>query len=467
MMESFLKKSSSGTLSGNENSIHGWASVGHKSHTAGLAKLLILVIMANGLITNYAPQIGINTGTFCIDVLEIVICFCALIRELSGRTVSGRSMIPDVWVFLLFVLIAVFTLLSVIAVGYYGPGLLTVLRTRFLYWLIAPALFVLVEFVYVDGVLRFFVNCGTVFCCFAIAQALIPNMLDPRLLSVEYDGVLGLSWSEATSSLLLRSNALMGNSIEFGGICVMLFALGLGNIFRNGATPFRIGKVAIIAAGCYFSYSRVACAGIVVVFAVLYFRLYRKPGSGKILTFLVIVAVLGLAGYFVLSGSTLMNRFFGEDVFTQASNASHVSSIGKALDVIADNVLFGTGLGSQTVSISRVISDGWWLQLAAETGLIVLMLYILVYSRITLMAWRSQRYGVGTEEFLAVMILVCLAYFVLASFINSSFVGRADCSLFMCLLGLYLAARDDGAHRPCNSGVLFESQHSTQDWCHS
>jgi hypothetical protein len=426
-----------------------------RSYAAVLAKLFILVIMANGIIANYAPLKDINAGTFCIDTFVLLLFACALIREPFVNNASGRSLIPDVQVFFLFTLIAVFTLLSIIAVGCYTPGLPTVLRIRFLYWLIVPSLFVLLEREDVDNVLRFFVDCGVVFCCFAIVQALFPDVLGSKLLYVEYDGVLGLNWSESTATLVLRSNALMGNSIEYGGVCVILFALALSNLLSNRATPLGIAKVAIIAAGCYFSYSRIACAGLVVAAAILYFRLYRKPSSSKFLTFFILVMTFGFAGYFVLGGSALMNRFFGNDAFTQASNAYHANSIGDALDVIADNAVFGTGLGTQTVSSSRVISDGWWFQLAAETGLVVLILYFFVYQRIAELAWQSQKSGVGTEELLAVVILVCLTYFILASLVNTSFVGRADCSLFMCLIGLYLASRGRSEGRTLDIGESF------------
>lgn len=408
-----------------------------------LAKLFIVVVMGNGLIANYAPDIGVNAGTLCIDVMCLVLLFVAIISEISSHQ-NIRSIIISAPVFIVFLVIAILTMVSVLAVGVYSRGLLSDLRIRFLYFLVAPSLYVLLRPSDVKSVFQFFIDCGVFFCIFAIVQFTFASVLDPKLLSVRYDGTLALSWSESTGSSVLRSNALMGNAIEFGGVAVMLFASALSEVFEHGANPTRIAKVTVIAVGCYFSYSRVACVALVVIFVALFFRMSRARGMNKFLRFIVLFALLGISLYILLGNSELVGRFMGSDEFTTSSNLAHANNTKKVLQAIGENPIFGTGLGTQLVSDTRSTADGWWFQLAAETGVFVLMLYAGLYIALGRELYASQGRDSGITEELSIVCLACLVYFLVVSFINSSFAGRADLTLFMTLVGLWLASLPNG-----------------------
>lgn len=414
---------------------------GQSSHSAFLVKMFILVVMGNGLIANYAPHIGVNAGTFCIDAMVVILCAAAIFKELSGKS-EGRNVIPAGYkaVFVAFCFIVALTVLSIEVVGFYSPGLLSDLRIRLLYFLVAPMVFVLLDHEDSRSVFRFFVGCGTGFCLFAIVQSVFASSIDAKLLSVEYDGTLALSWSNETMSATLRSNALMGNAIEFGGVCIIVFACALSEAFAEGFTPFRVVCIAIISVGCYCTYSRIAFAGLIVLSAFIYLRLGKTQGVNKYLKFALAAVSIGLALFCLLGQSALMDRFLGQDEFTSASNEAHASNIGKSIEVISNNPLFGTGLGTQLVSDERATADGWWFQLAAETGVIVFALYIFIFLFLGVRVFMAQRQSRGFIEMLSVSLLVVLVYFMLVSVINSSFFGRADLNLFFVLVGCWLSA---------------------------
>lgn len=404
--------------------------------------LFIAVVMANGLIANYAPNVGINAGTFAIDAFASVLIIAAFLRE-STQKKAGKTIIPSDFkgVAVAYIAIVALTLIDILVVGVYSPGLMTEVRIRFFYFLVAPAVFVLISRSMAKKVFHFFINCGVVFCIFAIAQSLFSSVLDSRLLIVQYDGVLGLEWSRETGALVLRSNALMGNAIEFGGVCVMLFIAAVSDLFVSGYSITRVGKVLVIIAGCYYSYSRIAFASLAILFIVLFFRLNKTQGVNKILQ-LSIIAIAVLASLYMLLGdSAMLDRFLGNDEFTSHSNAAHLARVLAVLQVISENFLFGTGLGTQLLSDSSAIADGWWFQLAAETGIIILLLYVYIFIVIGRHLLLCQRTRTGFCEQIAVVVLVCLVYFTIASFINTSFFGRADLNLFFVLVGCWLAAR--------------------------
>lgn len=417
------------------------ASSGRPSSSAFLVMLFILVVMGNGLIANYAPRIGINAGTFCIDAMVVILCIAAIIKEVSGRS-CGRSVIPAGYapIFVAYCAIVALTIFSIAIVGFYPPGLLSDLRIRLLYFLVAPMVFVLLDPNDARSVFRFFLGCGSVFCIFAILQSVFANALDAKLLSVEYDGTLGLEWSNETMSMTLRSNALMGNAIEFGGVCVTLYACALCEAFAEGFTPFRVARLVVIAIGCYFTYSRAAFAGMIIVSALIYFRLGKAKGVNKYLKFVYAALAIGVSLFILLGQSALMDRFLGRDEFTAASNQMHTNNMEKSIDVISENLLFGTGLGTQLVSDERATADGWWFQLAAETGIIVFLLYCFIYLFLAVRFYKVQENSHGFVELFSVALLVILAYFMAISIINSSFVGRADLNLFFVLVGCWLSA---------------------------
>ena len=412
------------------------------SPSAFFSKLFIAVIMGNGLIANFAPSIGVNAGTFAIDLMVVVLFAYASIKEMSGRS-QGRFLIPHGYkpLFIIMLLIGALTALNSVVVGYYAPGLLSDLRIRFLYFLVVPAVYVILEPQEAQGVFAFFLNCGVLLCLFAIAQSLFSAYLDPKLLSVEYDGTLALSWSNETMSATLRSNALIGNAIEFGGVCVMLFAGCLADLLKNGFSPLRTIRAVVVLAGCYFSYSRIAFAGIVLISAALFLRLSKQKGVKKYLAFFILSFATITSLYLLLGDSALIDRFLGEDEFTSHSNDAHLSNTISALGVISDNALFGTGLGTQLVSDERATADGWWFQLAAETGIIVFVLYVVFFIFLAVKAFQSQKSMTGFCELMSVVVLVILGYFFVASFVNTSFFGRADITLLFILVACWLTSR--------------------------
>lgn len=415
------------------------------SHSAILIKLFIIVVMANGLIANFAPSIGVNAGTLCIDAMVIVLSIAAVFKELSGNS-KGRSIIPTGYVFLFvaFCLIVAATALSVAIVGYYVPGLLSDLRIRILYFFVAPMVYVLLDQRDSMKVFRFFINCGTVFCLFAIIQSLFADVLDAKFLSVEYDGTLALSWSDETMSATLRSNALMGNAIEFGGVCILLFVCSLCEAFSTGFSLFKVFRIAIIACGCYCTYSRVAFAGMLVLAVFSYLRLGKTQGVNKYLKFAFAAAAIGAALFLLLGESALMDRYLGQDEFTSASNEAHSNNIVKSIEVISENPLFGTGLGTQLVSDERATADGWWFQLAAETGIFVFLLYIYMFVFLAVRSFEVQKKSSGFAETMSVSLFLSLAYFMAVSVVNSSFFGRADLCLFFTLTGCWLSVSSTG-----------------------
>lgn len=422
--------------------------------------VLIAVIMGNGLIANYAPAVGVNAGTFAIDVMVLGLLFFAFIKE-SGLIVTKRKLIPSEFKILFVVLLVIGALTSAnaLATGYYAPGLMSDLRIRFLYFAIPPAMYVLLDPNEAKAVFKFFINCGVAFCLFAIVQSLFSTALDPKLLSVEYDGTLALKWSEETMSAVLRSNALMGNAIEFGGVCVMLFVASLGDLLKKGFSVLGALKVVIIAIGCYFSYSRIAFAGMLLLAVLLFFRLSRFKGVNRFLSFTVIASIALVSIYLLIGDSALAERFLGQDEFTSASNDSHLANTIESLQVIWQNAMFGTGLGTQLVSDQRATADGWWFQLAAETGLAIFILYIFCFGYLAVKAYRTQKQGSGFAELISVTVLFCLLYFFLASFVNSSFIGRADITLFFVLVACWLSScSEDGLRKPDRERLTDENR---------
>ena len=402
-----------------------------------LVRIFIVVVMANGIIANFLP-LKVNSGTLSIDIVVLILCIFAIL-QVHRRIKNGEHPFPKICVpfFIIYLLIIIFTLLSIKIVGYYPQGLITNLRIRFYYFLVAPVVFLILSPDDTEDLLEFFINVGACFCIFSIVQGVFGQYLDSRLLEVSYDGSLLVSSDDYTE---LRSNALMGNAIEFGGVCVMLFVCGFISLFQKGFSIFRLARLIVIVCGCYFSYSRIAFAAIIVFFIIIFLIMMKKSVRVmKYSKFILIGGLLIFALIFLLGDNTLLDRFLGTDELTSVSNEGHYNVIIASLNIIKDNLLFGIGLGTQTVSDQSVIRDGWWFQLTTETGLFVFILYIAFFAYLGYLIFRFRNTGDKWHESISIAALLILIYFCIASFINSSFIGRSDLNLFFVIVACWAA----------------------------
>lgn len=281
--------------------------------------------------------------------------------------------------------------------------------------------------------------CGAFVSIFGITQYAFSSNLPRTFLAVGDDQLFGFFGSS-----LIRPTALLGNTIIYSGAVVISFVTSLSMYIGTKKNLYLLFSfISLLAA--YASYSRSAIAGLVVC-ALLTALLYMEN------IYQSLKAIIPMIGFFSVlillysffapdSFGFILSRMLSQESTTESSDLVHLIEISTAVELAADNFLFGIGLGTQGqsgYSGLKVITDGFWWQLVLETGFVGALLYLLIVLYIFIRIYKSRFQLAAPERYILVAPMVLLIYFHTASFINSSILGRFNFfSLWLlCAIGL-------------------------------
>ncbi len=276
-------------------------------------------------------------------------------------------------------------------------------------------------------------------CFFGIIQFIFHSKLPESLLHVRsgrLDYVYGLG------DLIFRINGLFENSIVFNGIIIISSALTFAALLVKGKSIYRLLSFGITVIANILTFSRVALIGSIMVYCVVYILLGKK---GKAEKYIKILAI-GTTGLFLFmtfaSETALYQRLFNSSI-TLTSDIVHTRTILQAHEAIRDNWLLGLGMGTQGYDSSgstvNVIRDGCWMQFALELGVpltlwiagLLLILLVTAIRRLKYVYYPSQK-------IVCVVFISITLYFIVASFINSSYNAKEVFGLCWVITGLML-----------------------------
>lgn len=393
----------------------------------------ILTLMTFGFWVNFA------SFSLIIDVAGITMLVCSIVRcKGKIRIISEyRSIYVEVAVFFFGIFI-----ISLISWIRDITLRMCILGARD-YWE-----FILLGFIIIlvipneeghDRLLNYITTFSVVMCAFGIFQFVFHSRLPDSLLHVRsgrLDYVYGLG------DLIFRINGLFENAIVFNGIIIISSALTFAALLVKGKSLYRLLGFGIAVIANILTFSRAALVGSIMVYSIEYILLGKKGRAEKYIRVLAISA----AGIFLFmtfaSDTALYQRLFNSSI-TLTSDIVHTTTIRQAQEAITDNWLLGLGMGTQGYdsvgSTVSVIRDGCWMQFALELGVplalwggvLLLTLLATANRRLRFVRCLSQRISCG------VYIAVTL-YFIVASFINSSYNAKEVFGLCWVLTGLML-----------------------------
>ncbi len=391
---------------------------------------VVLLVTFRGFIDNF-----LGYGTVLVDIWFAALLVWSIFAVVTGRVCQRRGKLILYcylcwWVLCLltafFQVISGRTTLYDAAIGVRNNNIYTLL-----FFVIALRM---------DGrgvrlIYHVFVNCGVLICVFAIVQFLLRNVLPESLLVLNGEDVFGLYGTD-----LIRVTGLMGNTIIFGGYAIILFALVWAElVYTKFSSPLLLGKLIIIAAANFLTFSRASVVGMVVIaFAqfILYGCTHRK--ARKYLA--ISAAALCVLAVFVVVffwDSTIIQRLFNlNSDWTEGSDAGHFQMICDALVAVGQNWVFGRYLGD----VSTVITDGAIWTYLVEWGVPTFLVYALLILMLCIFALRKCKSRNPFTASVANGFFGMCLYMVGFSLINSAYNARSVLVFFWMIAGMLFVA---------------------------
>lgn len=299
----------------------------------------------------------------------------------------------------------------------------------------------------IDRLVTLAMRGGVALAVFGVIQSVAKSRLPMELLQprdAEVSSYLGTDVG--------RSNGLVGNTIVFGALLTLIFALHIAR-FTAQPTVTNFVTAAAVFAGVVSTYSRVA---IVATFAVFVIVVLVVLARRSLVEFIVLgLLVSGLAGALawifwptierVVSQSFIYSGLFaGGNASVQASDRGHAEALLLGREAFAERPVIGVGIATQREGSAwstqhGVITDGaLWARLA-EGGLVLVVPFAILYIMAGLTAWKALQRDTG--DWLAAGLLAFMVFeFAGAAVVNSAFFGKSPFVLFWVMFGL-LAAR--------------------------
>lgn len=294
---------------------------------------------------------------------------------------------------------------------------------------------------------------GTALSLFGVAQYVFRGRLPQAL--VEPRDTAAFSYYGTD---IVRANGLVGNTIVFGTLLTLIFLVTLSRaLVSKHLIWLMLSIVQFAAVMC--TYSRMAIisslVGAIVVINWLLFNSVRtRIGWG----------ILAIIAGFLVSQTMMLSRVFdswrhsfvfgglfgAENESVAGSNAGHIEDIRIGLEVLARRPIIGLGIGTQAATSERassgaeVVTDGLWWMLAAEGGVI---LVVLILCLLALTAGEIMRVGAVSSTLRPYCIGILVYLFVqygLAGFVNSGALGKAPTVLLWIFVGLAMSGPSTG-----------------------
>jgi hypothetical protein len=252
----------------------------------------------------------------------------------------------------------------------------------------------------------------------------------------------------------VRASSVMGSPLALGHFLLVPFALALERAMR-GRTRGAIGQAVLIGAGILLTQTRSALLGAGVIVLIV---LRRSPGrseQARSRFWLVLVGAFVAAAPFIVSAG-MLDRFSDE-----GSTTAHQEGFFNGVSVISEHPL-GQGLGTsagvgQRFSTASSVSENYYLQVGAETGVLGLALFVgfvLLVSR-ELRRARDQSGDPLVTGARAGFVGIAVAAFFLHAF-NNQTVAWSAFAVAGLALGVTVGSRD----REGPIGATIEGSHA-------
>ena len=413
---------------------------------------LSLALVFIGVITNLFLQTPVNAGTMVVDALYAAIAVTAVFGPLRKEAFKALR-VPLV----LFAVLALWCL----GLAAFGDGVLSQRVMGFRNNIVYPGIWLLVGLSAREIGLRRLRETiwysGLVICAFAIVQAVFHHDLpDCVMLLGHGEYRFGFEGQD-----IFRPTGLVGNTIVFSGFSAIVLLVGWMRPERKKSLLQKFLTL-IPAASLYLTYTRTANVSILVVWGFAWSFFGMKSWKGSLLRagaviFTLWVLIGGEAGntpqavfakyiksFFPEKTTFVIDRMSGQDQSSIGSTKTHLQLIKEGWELIKKHPVFGVGLGSQGYSSKApddicVMRDGYWMATVLEFGAPGTLVWIAFLAWMFFMLMRkanadADRDGDETARTLAASLMLVIAYFGIASILNSSYSARTNqCLLWMCV----------------------------------
>lgn len=393
---------------------------------------LVILIIA-GILTNFLPLGGINTGTICLYSLASV---------LSAIGVSYLANPLRKEVALPVILVLVLTMFSMIKAILDSNPLSERLRELAIFSLgVWPFLF----FVQLKDFELWRRFCKTLFTglvglsVFGVFQGIFANYLPVNLFVLRGDDTFGLYGVDT-----LRPTGLTGNPIIFSSILVFASAYFASLWFETRRKLF-LGALVLSLLTNYLTYTRTSLVLVIPVIFCAWILQKRFRIKHKWVFIVVLLLLTGGVQLVLVKAADLMivQRLQNANPEAAVSTLDHIEQIQRAREAIWDHPWLGTGMGSNSdfaVPDEIIITDGAWWSLFLEFGAPLSILILLSLGAVLTILMRFVLHKQSKNRALAIATLAYHAYLIPGNFVNSGILGHISFGIYFVALGLSLAS---------------------------
>ncbi|MBC5992110.1 O-antigen ligase family protein [Pontibacter cellulosilyticus] len=407
-----------------------------------LLKSLIIILLSNGFITNFLSFSGINSGTLIIDLIVIIITLHFIISLANLIRLTPQFNITYATLFLLWLFLIFATLTKTLFFDHnpISERLLGI-RNNIIYSI--PLFYIPVVFrddKKIEEILSFFIKVSLVLIVFSYFQFAFSAILPESLLALKGDSPFGFY-----GSTIVRPTALLGNTIIYSSFTVIVFSLVLAKYLYSPERKYLIMLVMIAIANA-LTLTRAALVGLIIVLIVALILRYARftyTFIKKVVGFALLSLFIFSSVIFLYRDSFFLARMAGKDPNSKGSNQEHFQQINDAFTYVLKHPIIGAGVGTQGPSgdaESKIITDGYWLQLLLENGILLGFFYATFYGLCLLFSlltfYRTDNILLKQLS----MAFICFScYFYAASLLNSAFIGRINFIVYWTIIGLIIA----------------------------
>ena len=402
--------------------------------------LLLVIVAARGFLNNF-----FDTGTMLVDVTFSILILTFFFWNKRKLRINNLPM----KLYSLIVILSFFVFIYQVIVGQtdFYRGLIEI-RSYIVYSLTFLFMAFCLSYngckrvVSVLTSVLFFINCFGI-VQFVFVQSLPEILLTPK--EVKIFLVNGLTD-------LIRVNALLGTTIDFGQICVISIGLLTASIAsKYNSNVFTYLKLIAATVACVLTFSRAAMVGGLMVAVCIYAIIYREKITLKKILAAITALFTFLILIYVFSDFILYRFSFDNSAEMQRNDDGHYSVIYHAIKYIIDYPL--AGYSADFDVSSEIIGDGTFWMHMLQWGIPIAVLWLLL----TFVLMRYADKLIKEYDQFTKMIGLCFVMLTIelwiSSLIDSGFQNRFVHTIYWLLGGVVVNLYLNG-HR-LNRRTLF------------